>query len=114
MAPACGWACLDNPAHKNSAKRATPAQSISASCFPPFFRRELHRLDDLRIRRAAAQVARQVMLDLLLVGLRNLVQQLARHHDEARSAEAALEGARLDERFLHGVELLAGLDGLDV
>src|SRR5579864_440652 len=41
------------------------------------------------------------------------VEQLPRHQDEARRAEAALEGARLNEGFLDGIERIAMLDGLD-
>src|SRR5688500_2227147 len=72
---------------------------------------ELHRLDDFRVGRAAAQVARQVVLDVVLARVGVLVQQLARHQHEARRAEAALECGRVDECLLHGVELAVRLDG---
>ena len=70
--------------------------------------RPLHGLDDLRIRRAPAQIARKIMPDLVLVGIRILLEQLPCHQDEARRAEAALEGAALDKGLLHGVEPALG------
>src|SRR5436190_20601766 len=51
------------------------------------------------------------MLDGVFVRIGMLVQQLARHQDEPRRAEAALEAAAFDERFLHRVEPAAILDG---
>ena len=52
------------------------------------------------------------MMYLILARLGDLVQQLARHQDEARGAEAALEGGALDERILHRVERVAAFYGL--
>src|SRR5262245_47072844 len=40
-----------------------------------------------------------------------LVEQLARHQDEAGRTEAALERGALDERFLDHIEGFAGFDG---
>src|SRR5207244_9692102 len=74
-------------------------------------RRELHGLDDLRVGRAAAQVARKIVPDAVVVGLGVLLEQLARHQDEPRRAEAALQAAAFDERSLHRVEPAAILDG---
>src|SRR5216117_4098826 len=51
------------------------------------------------------------MPDGVVVGLGVLLEQLARHEDEPRRAEAALHAAAFDERFLHHVESAAGLDG---
>src|SRR5439155_508004 len=73
--------------------------------------RELHGLDDLRVGRAAAQVAGKIVPDGVVVRLGVLLEQLARHEDEPRRAEAALQAAAFDERFLHRVEPAAGLDG---
>ena len=42
------------------------------------------------------------------VGLRVALQQVVRGDDQAGRAEAALHGARVDERLLHGVQLLVG------
>src|SRR2546428_7946650 len=51
------------------------------------------------------------MLDGVVVGLGVLLEQLARHQDEPRRAEAALQAAAFNERFLHRVEPAAILDG---
>jgi len=69
---------------------------------------------DFRISRAAAKIARQVVPYLVVGRVGIFIQQLARHQHEPRRAEAALEGARLDERFLDGVEFLALLHSLHV
>src|SRR6202040_2223771 len=53
---------------------------------------------------------------VVLAGTGIFFQQLARHQNEARRAEAALERAGFDEGLLHRVELRAvrnALDGLD-
>src|SRR5262245_35374109 len=66
-----------------------------------FARGDLHRFDDLRIGGAAAEVSRQVVANRLVVRIPMLVQELVRHQHETGRAEAALEGARRDERLLH-------------
>jgi hypothetical protein len=76
-------------------------------------RGELHGLDDLRIGGAAAQVAGKIVADVVLAGRGIFIEQLARHQDEARRAEAALKGARFDEGFLHRIELAAVRETLD-
>src|ERR1051326_2112437 len=63
------------------------------------------RLDDLLVPGAAAQVARQRLLDLAVGGIRHPAQQVVAGHHKARRAEAALHGARIDERLLHPVQL---------
>src|SRR5947207_10399444 len=70
-----------------------------------FAGRELHCLDELWISAAAAQIARQIVSDLVIGRLGVLVEQLLRHHYETGRAEAALESACFNERFLHWVEL---------
>src|SRR4029077_3690192 len=87
-------------------------RSTASSGHSPLPGGELHRLDDLWISRAAAQIARQVVPDLVLARVGYLVEQLARHQDEARRAEAALEGRALDECLLHRIKPIASLDGL--
>src|SRR5437763_8492347 len=67
-------------------------------------RGQLHGRDDLRIGRAAAEIAGEIMPDLVLVGFRMLRDQLARHQDKAGRAEAALERPAFDERALDGIE----------
>src|SRR5215471_13488099 len=69
-------------------------------------RRDLDRVDDLGIGGAAAEIAREIVPDLLLVRVGMGVEQLRRHQHEARRAVSALEGAGLDEGFLHGIEIV--------
>src|SRR5262245_59912070 len=66
---------------------------------------DLDRVDDLGIGGAAAEIAREVVPDLILVRIGMRLQQLRRHQHEARRAVPALEGAGLDEGFLHGAEI---------
>src|SRR6516165_4334135 len=68
-------------------------------------RRDLDRVDDLGIGGAAAEIAREVVPDLILVRVGMGLQQLRRHQHETRRAVSALEGAGLDEGFLHGAEI---------
>src|SRR5215470_16713272 len=73
----------------------------------------LHRLDDVHVAGAAAQVARDRLADLLLARILVLREQRARRHQHARSAEAALQAVLLGEALLHRVELAALLQSLD-
>src|SRR5215831_19309607 len=66
---------------------------------------DLDRVDDLGIGGAAAEIAGQIVPDLLLVRIGMGVEQLCRHQHEARRAVSALEGAGLDEGLLHGAEI---------
>src|SRR5205085_3631051 len=87
---------------------------------PPQARRQLHRLDDLRISGAAAQIARKIMADFLLIGVWILRQQLLGHQNKTGCAKPALKGAAVDERLLHRRQRAAGIqvfnrgDGLSV
>src|SRR2546423_6475950 len=72
----------------------------------PRARRELHRGDDLGIGGAAAEVAREIVPDLILVGIGMRLKELRGHQHESRRAIAALEGAGLDECLLHGAQRL--------
>src|SRR5262245_11547506 len=58
---------------------------------PPPLRRELHGVDDVLVASAAAEVAGDGLADLVLVGVRVLVQKRHQGHQETRGAEAALE-----------------------
>src|SRR6266849_9584241 len=93
------------------APRLVPGDSDAARL--PLLGGGLHRLDDLRIGGAAAQVAGEIVLDLLVVRIGMAVEQLLRHQHEAGRAEAALEGALLDEGLLHRIELSARVEMLD-
>src|SRR5262249_2103920 len=63
---------------------------------PHQFAREFHRLHDLRIGGTAAEIARQIMRDLLIARIRDALQQLLSHQNETWGTKAALERARFD------------------
>src|SRR5262249_46178765 len=54
-----------------------------------------------------AQIAGQIVSDRLVVRIRMAVEQLRRHQQKTGRAVAALEGAGLDEGFLHGAQRIA-------
>ena len=65
---------------------------------------DLHRVDDLLVARASAEVAGQRLADVVLARVRNPSQEVGSRDHEARRTEPALHGSRLDERCLHRVE----------
>src|SRR6516164_6239097 len=69
-------------------------------------RGDLDRVDDLGVGGAAAEIAREIVPDLILVRVGMRLEQLRRHEHEARRAVSALERAGLDEGFLHGIEIV--------
>src|SRR5262249_20421468 len=69
-------------------------------------RGDFHRVDDLGIGGAAAEIAREIVPDLIVVRIGMGIEQLRCHQQESRRAIAALEGARLDEGLLHRTERL--------
>src|SRR5262245_13262654 len=69
-------------------------------------RGDFHRVDDLGIGGAAAEIAREIVPDLIFVRIGMGIEQLRCHQQESRRAIAALEGARLDEGLLHRTERL--------
>src|SRR5512145_127643 len=80
-------------------------------------RGQLDGVEDLRVARAAAEVAGERLPHLVARGRRALVQQRLRGEEDARRAVAALGRAELGERLLEGVELATvrhALDRLDV
>ncbi len=64
-------------------------------------RGEPHGVEDLRVAGAAAEVAGERLADLVVRRARGAPEQIDGRDDEARRAEAALHGARVDERLLH-------------
>src|SRR5882724_8130335 len=77
----------------------------------------LHRLDDVDVTGAAAEVAGDRLADLLLAGVLVLLEQRAAGYHHAGRAEAALQAVLLHEPLLDGVQLavlLEPLDGLDL
>ena len=59
---------------------------------------------DRRIAGAAAEIALQRLLDLVLRRPRRRQPEAVERHDEARRAEAALRAVLVDERLLHGMQ----------
>ena len=80
------------------------------------FATDLHGFDDVPVAGAAADVALQRLLDLVLGRARVLAQQRGRAHQHPRRAVAALERVVLVERLLQRRQLAVlaePLDGLD-
>src|SRR5689334_14852072 len=73
--------------------------------------RQADRVHDLLVARAAAQVARQRLADVRVGRVRVALQHLVGGDQQTGGAEAALDGAGVDERLLDGREFgaLAGL-----
>src|SRR5437879_7036721 len=71
---------------------------------PQAGRRQLHRLVDLQVARAAAQVARQRLLDLVTRGSRVLVEQRFGGEQEGGRTVPALRRAELGERVLERMQ----------
>jgi hypothetical protein len=53
------------------------------------------------------------MLDLVVARIWNSLEQLARHHDEARRAETALEPGLIEKSLLDRIERVAVGEALD-
>src|SRR6202008_639712 len=85
------------------AAEAQIAHALSAVSRCAFTGRKLYRLDDLGISAATAQIARQIVPDLVIARLWVLLKQLLRHHHETRRTEAALKSAGFNERLLHRI-----------
>src|SRR5688500_720381 len=74
---------------------------------------QLDRLDDLRVARAAAQVAGDRLPDRLLVAVAARLEVGLRGHEHARGADAALGAAGLQERLLERAQRPRGAEALD-
>ena len=72
-----------------------------------------HRLDDVVVAGAAAQVALETFAHLGFARVRVLVEQAGRRHDHPRRAVTALQPVVLHERPLHRVQLAVGGQTLD-
>ena len=67
--------------------------------------RSPHRIHDVLISRAPAQIAFNAMADLLIRRMRVAIQNLLRRHDHPRRTETALRAMLVPEGFLHPVQL---------
>ena len=105
-----GWARVGYPhdalgrIRPNRLGRSFAAQETS---------RQLHRLDDLLVAGAAAQVPPQGVFDLLDRWLRVLVQQRLGRHDHPGRAKPALDGPGQDKRLLDEVRVVGGPESFD-
>ena len=94
-------------------RRVDARDELADACRPAAVRRRLrhargrrpHGVEDLRVAGAAAEVARERLADLVVGRVRDAPQQVGGRDDEPGRAEAALHGARVDERLLHRVQL---------
>ena len=83
----------------------------------PRIPRRAHRLDDVLIAGAAAQIRGQHVDQLLVADVRILFQHVGRQHQKTRRAIAALQAVIVDEGPLQRAELVAvgeALDGADL
>src|SRR4029079_8977679 len=71
--------------------------------------RDRDRLDDLRVARAAAEVAGDRLADRIVVGRAARVDVGPRRHQHSRRADPALGATRIEERLLQRVEVRAAL-----
>ena len=95
-----------------------PISSVFSICIPSLCilaRRRQHRLDDLGVTGATAEVPAEVFFDCLFGRAGVLVQEGLGSHDHPGSAVSALNGKVLDELFLQRVQFprLSGADSLD-
>ena len=65
------------------------------------------RIDNRAVARAAAEIARDMINDLLPRRLLARVIKREQRHDETRRAEAALRGMIVDKGLLHGMQFSA-------
>ena len=76
-------------------------------------RGQAHRVEDLLVARASAEVAGQCLPDRRLLGRRLPPQQLVDGDDQPWRAEPALHRAGVEERLLHGVKVITLRQPLD-
>ena len=81
-----------------------------------FVGRRAHRLDDVLVAGAAAEIGREHVEQVLVADVGLALEHAGREHQEARRAEAALQPVMLDEGALQRMQLVAlrePLDGAD-
>src|SRR5262245_18190321 len=75
---------------------------------PRVLRRPHHRIENLVVVAAAAQIARQSARKLRARGIWTLLEEADRAHDEARHAERALKSLFVDDGALDGMQRSVG------
>src|SRR5262245_50102510 len=86
-------------------RRSRASVVVMALCL---LRRVLDGVDDVLIAGATAEVAINARSDLLLRGMRVLLQQVDGGHDHPGSTVATLEAVLFPETFLQGMKLALG------
>src|SRR5262245_18630973 len=82
-----------------------PLQELSGNRFGfHLFGGALHRLDNVLVAGASAQIAFQAVTDLVRAGVRIALQDLSRGHDHSGRAIAALQAMVLPEALLNRVQ----------
>src|SRR5690606_1188532 len=109
-APVMTWGSI-NRAHTRS--RGAETASVFSISMIHFFCGMQHGFNDLCIAGAAAQIARQPALHFFDTGVRIVLEQVARGHDHAGRAIAALQSAALHETFLQRMERVAPRQAFD-
>src|SRR5947209_956467 len=89
------------------------AMVVAMLCARLSRRRGLHRVDDVLVSGAAAEVPLQAVADLVVGGIGMIGQELSGGHDHARRAESALQPVLIPEGLLDGVELAGGGHAFD-
>src|SRR5208282_1645961 len=85
----------------------------TGACQRQFFRRVLHGLDDVLVARAAAQIARHPVPDLLFRGTGIFLEQPVGARDHTRRAETALQTMLSRKPFLDCMQGAALFESLD-
>src|SRR5262249_28065346 len=95
------------PGRTACATRGTPASAGQnlRSLAAEHLRALLHRLHDVDVAGAAAEIAFQAVNDVFLGRLGVVLEQARYGHDHSRGAETALQSVALRERLLDGMEL---------
>src|SRR3954471_21848476 len=100
------------PRLRRRARRLRDLDRLPLGC-PCASRGRPHRLDDVVVARAAAEVSLEGGADLLLARVGVPRQQVRRGHDHPRGAVAALQRVVFPERLLHEMQGVAGAEPLD-
>src|SRR5215471_9009405 len=99
-----------------SVQLVCPVMSLASSFRSLALPSSAHGADDVLVSGAAAEIALKPLPDLLVSGVRVVLEQVGGRHDHAGCAVAALHRVLGVERALHGAERAIGqaLDGGDI